>query len=88
MKESVGPVESGDGGALPDFSRFEQDRIGMRIAARLESSQSFPVRPQAVGRLAKLSICALTNRLAAGMEFVPELVGREVPWFMPLFSTS
>lgn len=81
--ESVGPVESGDSRALPDFSRLEQRADCQRLAPTRESSQSFPVCPQPVENLAELSTCLRANRLAVGSEFHAQLVGAFLPWFMP-----
>lgn len=86
--DSVGPVETGDGGALPDFSRFEQGCVCARLVLCNESSQTYPGHPQPVGIPTRLSICHRTNRLSMGSEFMPELVGRVLPWFMPVILHS
>ena len=40
--ESVGPVETGDSGPLPEFSRNEQGAGSFRIVAMPESNEAYP----------------------------------------------
>ena len=81
--ESVGPVDFGDSGPLPDFSRDEQTLGQRRIAGLLESSQTFPRSPQTVEKRHTVLACRGRNHLASGMKLIHELVGRFLPWFMP-----
>ena len=79
--ESVGPVEIGDSGYLPDFSRFEQSLSDSDSAVfRVKQSLS-PLSPdceKAFRHAHKRTLEGLTM----GMELHLQLVVRLVPCFM------
>lgn len=79
MMESVGAVDSGDNGPLPDFSHLEQAARLMRIAGKRESSHSFPACPQAVDSVRFVPITRWADRLEAGSESFPVLVVSALP---------
>lgn len=77
--ESVGPVDSGDGGALPDFSRLGQIARAPRLGSERESSQSFPACPQPVENLACPPTNPLAKRPPVGSKTSPVLVASAIP---------
>ena len=85
MLESVGPVDSGDSGPLPDLSPFEQ--AADQRESRQCLSQTLVIR--AIPSLRKTARCCRQTARSRtrigqgiGQSIRPELVGSPVPWFI------
>src|SRR3990167_2020352 len=82
MKESVGPVDTGDSGVLPDFSRAGQifgcvESPECRVKASL--SPLSPACRQASEPVHKVAV----RMKVVGTEPAGPLVPGSLPWFMP-----
>ena len=81
--DSVGPVDFGDGGALPDFSRNEQGKGALDSPPGAVKERISPLSPACRNVGTHVHTCAARKPFAV-TESPPELVRIALPWFMPV----